>query len=395
MKARGKALGLVAGLDLPVLLAGALVLAPPAAAQSLLSSGGLGFPLHAVDARSRALGSLGIGLFGPGVLPTDPAAAADLELPEVTFTGQHSWVSLQGPASPNASGARFPIIGVAYPVFGQGIATLTFGGVLDQRWQVELQRNVDLGEESVGVTDTFVSDGGVSAVRLGFARRIAPSLAVGISAGRYTGDVRRTFARSFDSLAVGSRIPPFTTGGFWSYSGPTVSAGAQLDIGDYFRTAATVTWSGDLKADPSDDTDGGGADFSLPTEYRVGASGALTPTLSLVVGVSHADWSGVGDGRAVTDFGVGLELEEVGFAGRRFPLRLGYRRSQLPFRFDGDGPTESVWTGGIGLNLANLSQGSAVPRARIDIGLESGDRSAGSLSESFWRATFTVRVAGR
>ncbi|HZD05916.1 MAG TPA: hypothetical protein VE173_13475, partial [Longimicrobiales bacterium] len=277
-----------------VLAAAGVLPACPAAAQSLLSSGGLGFPLHAVDARSRALGSLGIGLFGPAVLPTDPAAAADLQLPEVTFTGQHSWVTLQGPASPEAAGARFPIIGAAYPVFGQGVATLTFGGVLDQRWQVELQRDVELGEESVGVTDTFVSDGGVSAVRLGFARRIAPSLAVGVSAGRYTGSVRRTFARSFDSLEVGSPIPPFTTGGLWSYSGPTVSVGAQLDIGDYFRAASTVTWSGDLKADPSSDTDGSGADFSIPTEYRIGASGALTPSLNLVVGVSHADWSGAG-----------------------------------------------------------------------------------------------------
>lgn len=378
--------------------AAALLVPVPLAAQSLLSSGGLGFPMHAVDARSRALGSAGLGLFGPAVLPTDPAASADLLVPEVTFTSQYSWVTLDGPANPGASGARFPVIGAAYPVPGLGVATLTFGGVLDQRWQVELRRDVDVGGETVPVTDTFVSDGGVSAVRIGFARRVAPSLAVGVSAGRYTGGVRRTFARNFDSLAVGVQIPSFVAGGFWSYRGPTVSVGAVMDIGEYFRAASTITWSGNLKAYPSNDTDGSAADFQVPTEYRLGASGALTPTVNLVAGLSYSDWTGVGGaelgGSSALEFGVGLELEDVGLAGRRFPVRLGYRRTELPFRFDGEDPVESVWTGGIGMNLANLTQGGDIPAARIDIGLESGDRSAGSLSESFWRATVTVRVAG-
>lgn len=380
------------------LLLAALVAAPavpgPAAAQSLLNSGGLGYPLDAVDSRSRALGGLGIGLFGAAVLPTDPAAAADLLVPEVTFTMQHSWIDLEGPAEPEAAGARFPLIGVAYPLSDLGMVTLTFGGVLDQRWELEREQDVTLGGETVGVTDRFISDGGVSAVRLGFARRISSNLALGVSAGRHTGDVRRRFIRSFDTLQVGATIPSFVRGGLWSYGGPTLTAGARFDAGAVLRMAGSVTWSGDLEAEPSEDTEGTRAVFSLPTEYRLGASGALTPTLRLVFGVHYADWAGTSDAeaerRAILGVGGGLELDEIGLLGRALPIRLGYRRTDLPFSFVGEESSESVWTAGFGLGLLD----AGVSRARVDVSVESGDRSAGPLSESFWRATFSVRVAG-
>lgn len=377
-----------------VVLLAALALPGRAAGQSLLNSGGLGFPLDAVDARARALGSPGVALFGSSVLPTDPAAAADLTVPEVTFTLQHSWVDLDGPAEPTAQGARFPVIGVAYPLFDAGMLTLTFGGVLDQRWRVRREGEVELGGEPVDVTDIFVSDGGVSAARFGFARRLTSYLAVGVAAGRYTGDLRRSFTRRFDTLAVSSDIPPFVRGGQWSYGGSTLTGGAQVDVGAFLRMAGSVTWSGDLDADPSPETEGSAATFSIPTEYRLGVSGALTPNLSLALGMSYADWAGTGGeelgARAIFGYGGGIELDEVTMLGRAVPVRVGYRSTDLPFAFDGRQPTETLWTAGFGLVLA----GGDVSRAGVDVAVESGDRSAGSLSESFWRATVTVRVAG-
>jgi len=372
-----------------------LALASPAAAQSLLSAGGLGLPVEPVDARSHSLGGTGLGLFGPTVSPTAPAAAADLLAPEVTFTLVQSWVDLEGPANPKASGARFPVIGAAYPLFRAGFVTLTFGGVLDQRWQAEAESEVALGGESVTVTDRFASDGGVSAVRVGFARRVTPQLAVGFSAGLYTGDVARTFSRSFDTLSIGTTIPSFSSRGVWSYEGPTFGVGAQWDIGEFLRAAGTVTWSGELDASPVEGTEGRGATYEIPTEYRLGVSGALLPSLTLVLGATYADWGGSvsesDEGRSTLGFGAGLELSDFELLGRQAPLRLGYRKAELPFRFDGTNPTESAWTGGLGINLAQFGN---VPLARIDFAVETGSRSAGSIAESFWRATMTVRVAG-
>lgn len=378
-----------------LLLAGAPALLPVRAeGQSLLSSSGLGLPMNAVDARSRALGGPGMALFGSAILPTDPASAADLVAPELTFSLQHSWVDLQGPAEPDAAGPRFPVLGVAYPVQDLGVFTLTFSGVFDQRWNVESQGQVEFQDEVVGVTDRFVSDGGVSAVRFGYARRVTPTVALGVTAGRYAGDLRRTFVRTFDSLLAGSTIPRFVRGGLWSYRGTTVTAGAQADVGSFLRVSGSLNWSGELEAEPSPDTEGPAETFSVPVEYRVGASAALTPALSFTAGMQYADWAGTGDadlgGRAVLGLGGGIEIDGFTLLGRPMPVRLGYRSTELPFAFDGEEPTESVWSAGFGLGLA---QGE-VSRAGVDVSVETGDRSAGSLSESFWRATVSVRVAG-
>jgi hypothetical protein len=348
-----------------------------------------------VDARSHALGGLGLGLFGPAVVPTAPAAAADLVAPEVSLTLVQSWANLEGPANPNAGGARFPVIGVAYPLFGVGFATLTFGSVLDQRWQAESEGEIDLAGETVGVTDRFASDGGVSAVRLGFARRVSPALAIGVNVGVFTGDLTRTFTRSFDASAGGPLIPSFTSRGVWSYEGPTLGFGAQWDIEDFFRAAGTITWSGKLDANPVDGTDGRGETYEIPTEYRFGVSGALLPTLTLVLGATYANWEGAVDGsdqgRGTLAFGAGVELGDFRILGREAPLRLGYRRADLPFRLDGADASESALTGGLGLNLAQFED---VPLARMDFAVEKGSRSAGPINESFWRAVMTIRVAG-
>jgi len=133
----------------------------------------------------------------------------------------------------------------------------------------------------------------------------------------------------------------------------------------------------------------------VPAEYRFGVSGALLPSLSLVLGMSYANWEGVvngpDEGRAALVLGAGMELDEVQLFGWSMPIRLGYRNADLPFRFDGAEGSESAWTGGVGLNLAQIDD---VPLARMDFAVEAGDRSGGPISESFWRATMTVRVAG-
>jgi hypothetical protein len=276
------------------------------------------------------------------------------------------------------------------------VATFTFRGFLDQGWNVELQRDLDLGESTARATDLFESEGGVSAVRVGFSRRLSPSLAVGVAAGSYVGGTTRRFTRTFDSTAVGTTVPPLSIGGRWAFSGPTVTAGAQFDAGAFLRVAGSLTWSGTLHADPTDDTDGAPADWEIPTLLRVGASGALTEALSVVAGFGYGDWSSsgvteAGAGGTAWDAGVGIEWSGGTILGRQSPIRLGYRSSRMPFHFQGHESKETLWAGGLGLNLAQVSN---IPLARLDLALERGHRTAGALSENFWRSTVTVRVAG-
>jgi len=101
----------------PVALAVGLLLvgAGGASAQSLLGLGGLGVPLDALDARSRALGGVAVGLGEPSILPSDPAAAADLRTPGISLTFLPTTLDVESSiAESTASGSRFPLIGIGY-----------------------------------------------------------------------------------------------------------------------------------------------------------------------------------------------------------------------------------------------------------------------------------------
>ena len=157
-----------------------------------------------------------------------------------------------------------------------------------------------------------------------------------------------------------------------------------------------MNWSGDLKAEPQPGTSGGTVSFDVPTEYRLGASGILTPRLALSVGLSFSDWKASNEFLpseavvgSVWSFGGGVEWGGPQMGARNFPIRLGAKRSAMPFTFQGENPIENVVTGGIGLNLVPPQAGFV---GAVDIAFERGSREAGSLSESFWRASLTFRV---
>lgn len=387
-------------------LALALLLAPPGAAraQSLFAQGGLGVPVGPVDARARGQGSLGIGLFGVSLTPVDPAAAFSI-VPTLTVTLQPNWGSFDlGGQTGDLQGQRFPIIGAAYPAFGtRGMFSLSFGGFLDQRWSVVAPDTLILAGEPTPVVDRFDSDGGVSNVRLGYAHRVASSLVLGVNVGALTGQVTRAFERQFDSTAVDAGIDDFRTEGRWRWVGPGAAVGIRWDPNDLLRVSGSVNWYGTLEAQPQDSTPGPTFEFDLPVELRGGANVTLTSELGLNASVYYADWSATGEslaadslpqgGAAAATLGLGggVEWSGLGIAGKTFPLRFGYRRDQLPFRFDGETPVETLVAGGLGFNLA---QQEGVVLARMDLALERGSRNGGSLSEDFWRFSLSFTAAG-
>lgn len=374
--------------------------ASPARSQSLLSSRGLGSPLVATDARGVALGGMGIGLTGGELSVVDPAAAARLRIPSVAFSFQSTWADFEDDgASGDFSGTRFPYISLGYPA-SFGTVTVSFGGLLDQRWNTTSTERIDLdGQGSMGVvTDEFRSEGGISSARLGLARSLTADVDVGIQIGRNIGDLSRVFTRSFDSLDVGGALPAFQIGGRWSYRGWTASLGASADVGEILHVAAAYTWSSALDAIPDENTNGAAASFSLPSEIRAGATAILSPRLRATVGVHRAGWSSVDDeledggARDTFAWGGGVEWAGASILGKSSQLRLGYRDTPLPFTMDGaSDPGESVYSGGLGMDL--LTSGEVL-LARLDFALERGLREAGGFQERFWRLATSVRVSG-
>lgn len=370
-------------------------------AQSILGAQGLGLPLEPMDARARALGSVGAGLFGGSLTPLDPASAVGLLIPTLNLTVQPYWGSGSwDDQNLDGRGTRFPLLGLAYPVGAlQGMVTLTFGGYMDQRWEAEVQGTEELNGVPTPVTNTFRSEGGISSLSLGWAQRLGARFSVAVGAGYHTGSVTRTFFRGFDSLTAGSAsVSGYRDGGRWQFGGPIASLGATWNPAEFLRISGSMTWNGDLDAEPSEDTRGAPATFQLPTEYRLGASGALNSDLTLTLGMAFADWTPSEEGLSseeVVDgawtFGGGLEWDALRLGARTLPFRLGLRRATLPFLLSGEEPTESIISGGIGLNF---TQAQDFILAGVDLALEKGTREAGSFSEDFWRGTLTVRVSG-
>lgn len=368
-------------------------------AQSLFNSSGLGRPVDAIDGRARAMGSVGIGLRGGSISTADPAATAWLERPSGVMVAQPSWTeaSRDGVAAGDFRGTRFPVVGIAYPVLG-GMGNVQLGSFLDQRFEGQRTVTADLGGTPFDVVDDFTQDGGVATVSVGYARTISSDVAVGVDVARYTGSVERSLSRDFSDLDLDG-AEPFTTRGSWRYAGTSVTAGIGAELGTVGRAAASVRWSSSLEADPSSTTEGSARSFDLPLELRVGGSAVLAPGLVLAASAVHADWSDVADDLLIdtevgdaSGFGVGLELTNVRFLGRSAPLRFGYRYSGLPFApGGGEAGSERGFTGGFGFGF---NETNGVLLAGVDVSVERGERSAGAVSEDFWRATVALRVSG-
>jgi len=369
-------------------------------AQSLFSVGGLGAPVEPLDARARGVGSVGVGLFGHTLSARDPAAAAGLLVPTVAVSLQSTSGSGVSPGgSVGLDATRFPLMAAAYPAGERTALTLSYGGFLEQRWTVERSGLVDLPGGPLEVNDTFRSDGGVSTLHLGVARRFGSILGVGVAAGLHTGQIRRTLVREFGIDEDQDQVSPFVASGAWTVTAPTLVAGVTLDPSAFIRIAASAAWSGDLRARPAEDQDDDleSRNFSLPLELRVGVSGRLTPLLSATAGVSWADWgtegmAGGGAAGEILSWGGGLEWSGSRLLRRTAPMRVGYHATSLPFRVDGRIPSESTLAGGLGLILA---EAEGIPLARVEVGMERGSREAGPFSENFWRTTVSLSLSGR
>lgn len=385
----------------PILLAAALLsIALPAelAAQSFLGFRALGSPVLATDGRTVGAGNIGIGLSGLEFSVLDPSASARLILPTVTAAMQPTWGTFELEDETGSSNTtRFPLIGVGFPIpQARGVATITLAGFMEQRWTGERTETVELGGEDAVVEDRFETTGGTSIVRIGWAQRINRRLALGISAGAYTGRLEQLFDRRLDSLEVKGLVRSYSEFSEWRYSGYTFTAGVSADPHNLVHLAGSVEWSGDIEENPRGETGGGTNAYSVPLRFAGGGTVKLTPRLMLNGSVAYQDWStatGFPDG-AVSHlkftYGGGLEWRAIEQQARSFPLRIGYRRVVPPFRYQRYDPVETVWSAGVGINVL---EDEGIRFGWIDLAAEYGNRTSQPLSERFWRGTVSLGIS--
>jgi hypothetical protein len=258
---------------------------------------------------------------------------------------------------------------------------------------------VDIGGAAVPASDIFNQNGSVATLNVGYARMLDEKTSVGLTVGRYTGTVDRALTRTFGDSTTTIQVQTYQSEGVWSYSGYVVTGGVSSDITGSLRVAASATWSTDLHADAENGTGGSNRTYSVPLQLRLGATAMLAPGLALSASGARADWSAVRDDLGATSsarsvvlaYGVGVELSQMRLLGRRAPLRLGFKRADLPFSMVGTTAIEQSFAGGLALTL---SESNGATLASTDLAIEKGHRSGGSFTENFWRATVSLKLAG-
>lgn len=391
-----------------LVVAALLFSAHAAPAQSLTGMRGLGYPLVPSDARTEALGGIGVGVMGLAVPFTNPASVAGVRRRGVVVTGAATeWTTALGGVSADAGATRFPLIRVLFPLRGV-VLTGGYGAYLDQAWSVTRDGSQTLSTGPVDYHDEFTSVGGVGQARIGVAVPVGRQLAVGVSVGSYAGRQDLRISRRYDSTAVGS-LQPYSETRTVQYSGPLAQVGLQWDVGEVARLGGSVSWSGTLTADS---TEGpvSTREYRLPLQVAAGGSAYLAPNVLAAVSGRWSGWSvtdpsggllesdGVVTSRDTWEVGGGLELDNpVRRARYNFPVRLGFQYRQLPFTFVTDSPSE--WLASLGLGL-RIGADFDTPLARVDLTVQrgartaSGDTTTAGLEETVWRFVLGIAVFG-
>lgn len=371
----------------------------PAAAQSHFGVYGLGAPLSPLDARARALGGIGVGLFGLNTALVNPAEVAGLRGRAVAAAIQPTGRSVEfAGRSDRLGGTRFPLIRIIQPMGQRLNLTFGYGGFLDQSLSLVTRGTAVLNGDTLAVRDEIRMRGGISQFRAGAAFAARDRLAFGLEMGFFTGERERLLGRSFD--AGDGEYQDFGSLALWRFRGPFAVAGVRWDPAALFRLAGSVLWAGDLSASG---IEGNAEDssFSMPLQVHAGASGLLAPRLRANIAGSWAGWGVTDaslhqweDARDSWAVGAGLEWDAVRTDVHTVPVRFGINRQQLPFV--ADGATASEWSVGMGGGL-RLTVEEIWPRASFDGALEVGSRSQSGdtgLSETFWRLTLSLALFG-
>ncbi len=370
----------------------AAVLPAALAAQTPITAVGLGYSVAPLDARSVALGGIGLGLLDGTFSVVSPADLTTHVSPGfgLAFAGES--VDVRGGAAPRNTGReRFTAIRAIAP-FSDWAIGIAFGGAFDQDWTARFQDTLLLADGRVPFEEAREQDGGISTIDVSLARRLG-RISVGVSAQRLNGSVRQTFFRNFE-LPLDGAPSLASTGGsqLLSYRGWRFGGGINVMLGDRFMLGGAGSIASSLTAE-ADDSLSTSSEIDLPARFDVGASARVNDRVLLTVNGGWSGWSTAGTvaGAVAHDIvwaGAGVEYSGLRLLGGEVPLRLGVRRSELPFSFGSDPIDESALTGGFGWSFR---RGLAVVNLGFELGTR-GDLDVDGLEESFQRLTVSFEL---
>src|SRR2546425_1176890 len=272
---------------------------------------GLGTPGRFETVRARSTG----GAFAP-FDPMSPMAEASLaDLPQLTATalGGTSYRDAEAAgATTSLRASRFPVMGLAGPVFGRLVLGGGFTTYLDRTWDVTLRDSMLLRGTMQPYSDELTSDGGVADLRLAAALRVGARFALGVALHLLSGSTRETAARIFDDTTYHAIRQSDEV----RYDGVGVSGSALLDLLPGLRLAAFARSDNRLRARLGDVVT---TLTDLPNTVGGGLRWAPSPSVRLAGALTRRSWATAGAGAFNTlSWSAGLEVGS-GFSppGRR------------------------------------------------------------------------------
>src|SRR5206468_4080609 len=182
-------------------------------------------------------------------------------------------------ATTSLRASRFPVMGLAGPVFGHLVMGGGFTTYLDRTWDVTLRDSMLLRGTMQPYSVELTSDGGVADLRLAAALRVGSRFALGAAVHVLSGSTRETAGRTFDDTAYHAIKQSDEV----RYDGVGVSGSALLDLLPALRLTVFARSDnrlrarlGDVVTTPTDlpNTVGGGLRWAPSPSVRL--AGALT-----------------------------------------------------------------------------------------------------------------------
>ncbi len=381
-------------------LALALALATPAGANSILSIGGFGEPQLEEAARLRALGGAGAAEHGPrDISLVNPASIADVDriLLQATVVPAMRRVSALGGANENVNETTFPSARALIALPGR----IVLGGsyVAGTNAQFTVLRSENAGAPSTVRID---GSGGLNFLRMSLARRLAPSLAIGVDWEVISGSFHETWLRTFsDSGLVAARDSlevTYTKKGRWRFGAQLARKGWTL--GGVFEASQNLPLQQRRSTAGASETTELGR-LTIPTGFAVGISAPLRERIRAVAQYRRADWSrssfqsNLVDFRAQQRFSFGVERMRGPGQGSSFwkkiPLRVGGYFLQWPDLLPRVGAAD-ISGGTVAVDERAVTLGAGIVTkdegGGLDLSLElgtRGDKSELGVNEKFAR----------
>lgn len=380
---------LVAGLGLGAASGGA------SAQSSQFSTRGLGMPTRPFSAHSLGLGGA-LAMFD-SESSLNPASISGLRTLHAVGNATSTWRDSETPAG-TAFGrdTRFGLVQAAGPVHvdGQGVvrinASLSLSSYLDRNYGLASEDSITLRGERLLVRDSLTSQGGMSDLRLGLSWAPGARIILGAGLHLLTGAARVYSVRAIES----AEYDPIRDVREVSYLSYGFSGGLIVRVSDRIALAGTARVDAPTRIDRDTERV---AEVELPVSLGIGGRFAPHPRLVVAAHVMHRGW-GSADGSIKDLGGLGARDSREVAAGiewgsnrrdvTKWPIRLGFHQSTLPFMLeDGGEGKETGLAAGTGIRLG------AGGRGGIDLTLERIWRSEGTqLRERAFLITLGISV---